>query len=949
MAFRISSQDDLNQINMGMAQKDQERARKQLEEAQRRADSAKQAPTGLFGALQNVATGIGEKVGDLGATLGNIVNTVVAGSKQIDRDSEVKQIQERDSQRRNEIARKYGYNSYAEAQNDDNASQDMWDEMRKANEQTQQERKEKRESYDNNYFVNAVKNTDLNKAKGQALSSIGTVFDVAPGLGVAGNAISGAFEGVGDAYKQAEGRKEDDIDLDQALKNIATNSASAIAGGAASPLTGKLVSKLPNGGRGIIGAAAQGAMGGAISGATAGATNSFLNGGNIEDIAGSAGQGLIAGAQGGAIMGAGQAGLAKGADALNKKIRGIETETPQRIVEQEPTKQATEPTAQDTDTSNMSYEERVARQKMQNQIQQSRDNAANLIAEQYGTVRLKDNDANINDAILDIADLGLTQRAEIDNFTNSITGRDGKVSKLVRNTMVDAGDVDTGIPITMQSVYEAAGAAGDISAQKRIDKLYEGQQAKYKIENGKMSRADMYDLGRALETEAYKDLKYGKLNSNNTRLASGEGLRILANELIDKATDGVNLKSKLTPAEIADLKDVLPGNQKWANRVDEFAQNATTIRDARKFMQSATQLNKYAEAARFNQGTYGQNMGNATLPTSKGQIKDRLVSMIVGSDTVRDKRVKSQLKKANNMQAQLDSGDVQIKSGMMGKAKNTLGNATELARNVGSKATNAISNFDNAFTGVDANISGLAGALNRAAQTGYTSKLSEGFDNQREYDQAMQQVQAAQDVYDLASQQYNATQQSAMTSQIPEGLQRSQNQLMQITDGMQRAMAAGDYAAYSQLADLYKDAYSIYEMQNQIYQAQNPSSEQNLSSKAKSAINDIDNSMDMLNQIEQAYEKAGGAQGAIGGNFNEFMNTITGGNANANLDAYNALKESLGTAIVKNFVNLGSTEADAKRYLAMLPSATDSKEQASEKLANLRATLENARKNAQNL
>ena len=147
-------------------------------------------------------------------------------------------------------------------------------------------------------------------------------------------------------------------------------------------------------------------------------------------------------------------------------------------------------------------------------------------------------------------------------------------------------------------------------------------------------------------------------------------------------------------------------------------------------------------------------------------------------------------------------------------------------------------------------------------------------------------------------------------------------------------LAAGDITSYGKLADLYNDAYKIY-----------GTDAGKLTTAQQSALDEANNSLSMVDQLENAYKNAGGGQGFVQGNLNEFTNWLTGGNANAALNTYNSLKQSLGTSIVKNVVNLGGTEADAQRYLAMLPSATDTQEQAAMKLQELRTMLNNMKAN----
>ena len=109
-------------------------------------------------------------------------------------------------------------------------------------------------------------------------------------------------------------------------------------------------------------------------------------------------------------------------------------------------------------------------------------------------------------------------------------------------------------------------------------------------------------------------------------------------------------------------------------------------------------------------------------------------------------------------------------------------------------------------------------------------------------------------------------------------------------------------------------------------------------------MQNLNNSIASLDQLEALYTAAGGGKG-FSGNLDNIANFFTNGAANYNLSTYNSAKESLGMAIVKNFVNLGATESDAKRYAAMLPEITDTQEMAQQKLTTLRSLIQQAQRN----
>lgn len=158
--------------------------------------------------------------------------------------------------------------------------------------------------------------------------------------------------------------------------------------------------------------------------------------------------------------------------------------------------------------------------------------------------------------------------------------------------------------------------------------------------------------------------------------------------------------------------------------------------------------------------------------------------------------------------------------------------------------------------------------------------------------------------------------------------------LAQLQQAAYLALMNGDTKSFSSLASLYESAKKMYGTDDKV----------ELSSSDKSTLQNLNNSIASLDQLEALYTAAGGGKG-LSGNLDNIANFFTNGAANYNLSTYNSAKESLGMAIVKNFVNLGATESDAKRYAAMLPEITDTQEMAQQKLTTLRSLIQQAQRN----
>jgi hypothetical protein len=159
------------------------------------------------------------------------------------------------------------------------------------------------------------------------------------------------------------------------------------------------------------------------------------------------------------------------------------------------------------------------------------------------------------------------------------------------------------------------------------------------------------------------------------------------------------------------------------------------------------------------------------------------------------------------------------------------------------------------------------------------------------------------------------------------------------TDVLGRAMSAAidadDVNAFGALYAMYQDSISKL---SKTKSGKDYSDITQWNSGDRSKLLSAQNAMDQIDQLENAYNTATGGQGGnfLQGNLRSLAANISGGNLDASANNYNKLAESVGMGIVKNLINLGVTEADAKRYLEYLPALTDTKEQAAQKLETLR-------------
>jgi len=291
------------------------------------AQNQKQKTT-LESALSGLIGGLKERGSDILNTANNIGKTVVGAVGDTAQKIGLKSAQKDDSKRRNEIAKKYGFNSYSEAANSGNASQEFWNEIKGTNKQTQQKLESNKANLGSYGDVTKI---NTNEAKGQALNTIDSVLGLLPGgLGVAANIAGGGLSGIGDEYKRA-GREGNDFNWENARNNAIVGAASGLAGSAGGAGMGKFASKAGTNALGKLAGAqlAKGIAGGAAAGAVGGGLGTYLNGGSLEDALLAAKEGAKAGGIGGGVM-AGAMGL--GGKALDK-FRGRTGSAPTTDIE----------------------------------------------------------------------------------------------------------------------------------------------------------------------------------------------------------------------------------------------------------------------------------------------------------------------------------------------------------------------------------------------------------------------------------------------------------------------------------------------------------------------------------------------------------------------------------------------------------------------------------------
>ena len=252
--------------------------------------------------------------------------------------------------------------------------------------------------------------------------------------------------------------------------------------------------------------------------------------------------------------------------------------------------------------------------------------------------------------------------------------------------------------------------------------------------------------------------------------------------------------------------------------------------------------------------------------------------------------------------------------------------ASKAALNAAGKAGEKIGNAASALN--DPTLAGMAlggstvgDMLTKATNRSIAKDQAEFANNRANVAQKTAEFeQAANDYTQAIAEQQAAENQLA---QGTSGASGSANMLARINNAMELAMQAGDITAYSQLADLYKQAYSIYEMQNP--QAKNEGKAlTSTQSKALAGLEQLETLKGMQSGVRTAL-----ADSPLGG-----LIDLTGG------DEYSNQAKSLALTLgyLQSGANITPKEAE-KIGKAYIPTAFDSEETRQGKLARAEQLL----------
>ena len=565
----------------------------------------------------------------------------------------------------------------------------------------------------------------------------------------------------------------------------------------------------------------------------------------------------------------------------------------------------------------------VARLERQLTVNRQKQGAALL--DQYGTLdapvrRALGSPEDILTTLYD--DYGLKTPADVQYAANHVTGRDGVVSQMTRELAGSAKNVDTTISRQwLQDMMDLNGLTDD--EQKVVVKQLSGA---LKRGGESVDGNTALDVMKQLEKQSArykgKDGTYHHGTESEGRKAIA--LDLVHDELQDRLWDAAgDPKKVLTPERITQLKNMYKDNDAWAGFIDNRLAKSTSGAELRSAMKPLVDGAKIVYGSKQSAGGFADKAYKAATSANPVVAMGQMAyDAVLGSDKVKQARAQRYANKASSAKAQLTGQEAPTnKSGVVGAAKA-----------IGKKAINKVgeaADMLNNDTVYNARLGGDVGEAYNMPSQGetMTRQLSRqaGLGAMRQQDRnariqdAMQEAQSIQGNYNNAmanaQQMYNqASQQTANTSALD-----------RIATAMDAALAAGDINSYSQLGDLYKQAYNIYGLQN-------PPSQ----TEAKTLSANQSKALSGLQQLQDLQAMQPGARTALANSPLSGLVDITGGDDYAN----QAKSLALTLGYLQSGANITPREAEniGKAYI---PSALDSEQVRQNKLSRAEQLLRN--------
>lgn len=508
--------------------------------------------------------------------------------------------------------------------------------------------------------------------------------------------------------------------------------------------------------------------------------------------------------------------------------------------------------------------EDVARLERQLTVNRQKQGAALL--DQYGTLdapvrRAVGSPEDVLTTLYD--DYGLKTPADVQYAANHVTGRNGVVSQMTRELAASANNVDTTITRDwLQELMDANGLLDD--EQKTVTKQIAGA---LKRANSSSDGATTLDIMKQLEKQSArykgKDGTYHHATEAETR--KGIILDLVHDELQDRLWDAAgDPKKVLTPKRITELKSMYKDNDAWANFIDNRLAKSTSGAELRSAMKPLVDGSKIVYGSKQSAGGFADRAYKAATSANPIVAMGQMAyDAALDSDKVKQIRASRYAKDAAKARAQLTGQEAPKGNDLIGTAKN-------IGQKVVDKAGKAAEMLNNdTFSGREIS------PITRQGQTQTIGDVAMrrlprqvALDTMREQDRqnaiqnATQEAQGIQGNYEnsmlQAQRAYNQAQQ--VQDSIPSTLDR-------IGAGMERALAAGDINAYSTLADLYKQALQLQQLQSPTSSSQ-PKALSASQSKALTGLQQLQTLSGMAPDLGTALASTplGGVVNMFGGN-----------------------------------------------------------------------------------
>lgn len=215
-----------------------------------------------------------------------------------------------------------------------------------------------------------------------------------------------------------------------------------------------------------------------------------------------------------------------------------------------------------------------------------------LLAQQYSPLAAREARAlDATGTVSRLADFGITKPDEVERISNAITGRDGILSKVVRSAVGNAKGVDTTDIVRMADEL----AQEPLLVAKGLDKgfknyISQGMRKLYGGPKGSVSPtanpSETFGFIQELEAKAADLVGKGRarvsITSEDKALANA--YRQVADELKERLFTGAGadmaINKSVTPQVKQQLLNIVPGNKKWSEYVEQIA-NAKTVGELR--------------------------------------------------------------------------------------------------------------------------------------------------------------------------------------------------------------------------------------------------------------------------------------------------------------------------------------------------------------------------------